>query len=200
MRARKTGTEIRQEQIVKAALEIIGVEGISALSIAGIAHRVGIVPSAIYRHFQGKDAVLDAILEYIRTRVLGNVTLAREESEESPERLRLLLIRHLKMLREIGAIPHILFSDGLYTGHPERKEKVVGIMTTYLEEIQGIIREGIHEGSIRHDIDPVTASIMFLGMIVPAAILWNISGGRFNLLPHAEKAWPAFYKHITTNK
>ena len=200
MRAKKTGTEIRQEQILEAALEIIGAEGVSALSIAGIAGRVGIVPSAIYRHFKGKDDLLDALLEHIRSRVLGNVNLAMEEAESSPERLRILLMRHLKMLREIRGFPNILFSDGMYSGHPERKDKVVGIMTAYLEKIQGILREGIQEGSIGRDVDPVTASVMFLGMIVPAGILWNISDGRFDLLPHAEKAWPAFYDFISVKK
>ncbi len=104
------------------------------------------------------------------------------------------------MLREVRAIPYILFSDGMYAGHPERKDRIVGIMTGYLGHIQQIVREGIREGSIRKEVDPSTASVMFLGMIVPAAILWNISGGRFDLVSHAEKAWPAFYEHITTDK
>ena len=61
MRAPKVNTEIRQEQIAEAAIELIAAEGVNSLSIAGIAERVGIVPSAFYRHYKSKDEVLDAI-------------------------------------------------------------------------------------------------------------------------------------------
>lgn len=199
MRARKIETEIRQEQIVAAALELIAAEGISALSIAGIAERVGIVPSALYRHFKSKDDVLDAVLELLSNRLLGNVAQARKEAPQALHRLKSLLMRHAHMLSENRAIPHIVFSDGIYTGHPERKAKVAQIITTYLEKIQEIIDEGRQAGTVREDVDPVTASVMFLGMILPAAVLWNVSEGRFDVMAHAEKAWPAFARCIATN-
>jgi len=65
MRAQKTETGARQGQIIEAALELIDAEGVSALSIVGIAERVGIVPSALYRHFKSKEDVLDAVLESV---------------------------------------------------------------------------------------------------------------------------------------
>ena len=71
MVAQKLGTDIRQQQIVQAALSLISSHGLKGLSIAGIASRVGLVPSAIYRHFKNKEQVIDAILDLIRERLLG---------------------------------------------------------------------------------------------------------------------------------
>ncbi len=191
MRASKTETEARQEQIVEAALELIGSEGVYALSIAGIAERVGIVPSALYRHFKSKDDVLDAVLEMLRTRLMHNIAAVRKETPGTLARLEALLLRHAGMLNEHRAIPHVVFSDGIYTGHPGRKAKVAAIITNYLHHIQEIIEEGKQEGSIRADVAPATASILFLGVILPAAILWNVSGGAFDVISHVEIAWPA---------
>ena len=132
MRAQKTNTDIRQEQIVEAALELIGENGVYALSISGIAERVGIVPSALYRHFKSKDDVLDAILELLRKRLMGNVERVREESSEAMQRLKLILNRHARMLSENRAIPFVVFSDGIYTGHSERKAMVARIIMIYL--------------------------------------------------------------------
>ena len=98
MRAQKTETELRQEQIIEAVLELIGTGGINALSIAGIADRVGIVPSALYRHFKSKDDVLDAVLELLRTRLLSNVSQTRKETPEALPRLKSLMMRHVHML------------------------------------------------------------------------------------------------------
>lgn len=200
MRARKTETEIRQEQIVQAALELIGEQGLSALSIAAIAERVGIVPSALYRHFKSKDEVLDAVLELLRSRLLANVALVRQQTPEALQRLRRLLMRHVQMLSENRAVPQVVFSDAIYTGHPERKAKVAQMITAYLVRIQEILEEGKQEGTIRQDIVPSTAAVMFLGMILPAAVLWNISEGRFDPLVHAESAWPAFARCIAAHR
>ncbi len=199
MRAQKAKTEARQEQIIEAALELIGAEGVNALSIAGIAERVGIVPSALYRHFKSKDDVLDAVLKSLKTRLLGNVSIVRKETPGALPRLKSLLMRHARMLSENRAIPLIVFSDGIYTGHPERKAKVAAIITSYLSKIQKIVEEGIQDGSIRENVVSTTASVMFLGLILPAAVILNVSEGNFDMNAHVENAWPAFVRCIATN-
>lgn len=198
MRAQKTETELRQEQIVEAALELIGAEGFYALSITKIAERVGIVPSALYRHFKSKDDVLDGVLDLLKKRLLSNVKHVRKQTPDALQRLRLLLMKQAHMLSENRAIPHVVFSDGIYTGHPDRKAKVAEIMTSYLKQIQKIIEEGKQNGTIRQDVVPSTASVMFLGMILPAVVLWNVSEGVFDMIAHTKNAWPAFVRCIST--
>ncbi len=122
----------------------------------------------------------------------------REETPEAMPRLKSLLMRQVRMLSENRAIPHVVFSDGIYSGHPERKAKVASIIITYLVNIQKIVKEGIQDGSIRQDVIPGTASVMFLGMILPAAILLNVSEGDFDMIAHAENAWPAFVRCISS--
>ena len=198
MSARKTDTEQRQEQITQAALDLINDQGVSGLSIAGIARRVGIVPSALYRHFASKDAVIDAVLDLIRQRLLDNVVHVREQTDVPLEQLRLLLIRHAFLLDENRAIPSVVFSEAVYTGAPERKSRVTGIITDYLKEIQAIIALGQQDGSIHKKIEPATAAVLFMGMILPAAILSNISEGLFDITAHVKNVWPAFVRSVST--
>jgi AcrR family transcriptional regulator len=198
MRAQKTETELRQEQIVEAALELIGAEGFYALSITKIAERVGIVPSALYRHFKSKDDVLDGVLDLLKKRLLRNVKDVRKQTPDALQRLRLLLKKQAHMLSENRAIPHVVFSDGIYTGHPDRKAKVAETITSYLKQIQKIIKEGKQNGTIRQDVVPTTAAVMFLGMILPAVVLWNVTEGVFDMIAHTENAWPAFVRCIST--
>lgn len=199
MRAQKIETDTRQEQIVMAALDLIGTNGISALSIAGIADRVGIVPSALYRHFKSKDDVLDAVLDLLKKRLLKNVIQAKKQTKQALPRLKSLLMRHARMLSENRAIPYVVFSDGIYTGRPERKVKVAEMLMTYISRIQKIIEQGIKDGSIRSDVVPSTAAVMLLGVILPGAVLWNISEGNFDMVAHVENAWPAFARCIAAD-
>lgn len=119
-----------------------------------------------------------------------------KKTASAVDRLELLMTRHVRLLNENRAIPYVVFSDGIYTGHPERKAKVAQIITAYLSSIQKIILEGQQEGSICKDVDTQTTAVMFLGMILPAAVLWNVTEGRFDMINHVKKAWPGFVRNI----
>ncbi|MGZ8632039.1 MAG: TetR/AcrR family transcriptional regulator [Actinomycetota bacterium] len=51
------------EAIVDAAMEVLDREGYDALSMRRLATSLGVVPMAVYRHFDDKAALLDAVLE-----------------------------------------------------------------------------------------------------------------------------------------
>ncbi|MCA1785585.1 MAG: TetR/AcrR family transcriptional regulator, partial [Desulfobacteraceae bacterium] len=74
--------------------------------------------------------------------------------------------------------------------------RVAQIITTYLGEIESIVDRGRKDGIIRKDIVPATAAVMFLGLILPAAVLWNVSEGKFDMITHVKNAWPAFERSI----
>jgi AcrR family transcriptional regulator len=176
---------------------MIAAEGINALSIAGMAERVGVVPSAFYRHFKSKEEVLDAILNQLRNKLLANVAAVREETNEPIERLKRLMERHVRLLAENQVIPQIVFSDSLYAGHMERKNRVREVVSAYLGEVQKIVKQGQKDGTILAVISPETVAVMFLGMILPTAVIRNVSGGKFNVKRHLEKAWPIFKRGIS---
>ncbi len=196
MAAEKLDTQIRREQIAEAGLSLVGNRGLKDLSIAGVARRVGLVPSGIYRHFRSKDEVLEAVLDLIGSRLLNNVATARNKSPDSLECLKFLVMQHVKLIRENEAIPRLVFSDEVYGGNPGRKVKMYGIITRYLGEVAEIVREGQQKNQIRTDVDPDTISVLFLGIIQPGAILWHLSGEKFDVTKHAERAWKILRKAV----
>jgi len=196
MSTEKLDTEVRQEQIALAALDLMLSQGVCGLSVAGVAQRVGLVPSAIYRHFRNKGDLLEAVLDLIQTKLLGHVTAACEETPDSLDRLESLLKRQLRVAQKRQALPRLIFSDDFSIHHPERKIKVQEVITMYLDSVAEIILQGQQTGQIRRDIDPKTVSIMFLGLIQQAGILWHLSNGRFDVTQYGEDAWRIFRECI----
>ncbi len=194
----KLETRIRQEQIARAALALVAERGLERLSVAAVARRVGLVPSAIYRHYPSKDAVLETVLRLVRDRLLANVRAVSAESPDPIERLHRLLVRHVTLIRDHQAIPRIVFSEELYSGRPGRRARMYKAISGYLDAIARIAREGQARGAIRKELDPPTLAVMFLGLVQPAAILWHMSDGRFDLTRHAGKAWKVFRGAIET--
>lgn len=190
-------TDVRREQLAEAALELIAAHGLNHLSVARVARRVGLVPSAIYRHFAGKDDLLDAVIALIRERLHRNVEVAMEQAPDALDRLRHLLLAHVRVIRENKGILRLVFADELHRGQPESKARIYEMVDSYLKKVAAIVARGQQEGSIRQDLDPATAAVMFLGLIQPAAILWHLSGGEFDVTKQVQKAWPVFLSAIS---
>jgi AcrR family transcriptional regulator len=198
MSMEKLDTEIRQRQIREAALRCVGTSGVRGLSMAALARQVGLSPAAIYRHFRNKDEVLDGVLDMIQEMILAMVRATREEASSAIEALHRLLGRHLQLIRENAAIPRTVFSDELFGGDPARKTRVHRIVSSYLTEVERIVRDGQDRGEIRREIDPETIALLFLGIVQPSAILWHLSEGRFHATRHAERAWRLLRDAIAT--
>jgi AcrR family transcriptional regulator len=193
----KLDSNIRRQQIAEAALTLVADRGLNRLSVAAVARRIGLVPSGIYRHFKSKEEILLAVLDRMEARLVANVRAAHDESPDPLERLRGLLVRHIRMIREGRAIPRIIFSDEAHGGHPERKLRVRRMLNDYLGHIGQLVRQGQEEGKVRPDVDPGTVALLFMGMIVPAGIVWHLTDGGFDVTQHAQRAWEVFRRGIS---
>ncbi|MGQ9574352.1 MAG: TetR/AcrR family transcriptional regulator [Thermoguttaceae bacterium] len=198
MSDRKLDSQVRRRQIAEAALRLVADRGLGRLSVAAVARRVGLVPSGIYRHFKSKDEILLAVLDRIESRLMGNVQAASQEGSDPLERLRRLLMRHVRFIREGRAVPRIIFSDEFHGGHPERKSRLQKIFAGYLSRIGQFVRQGQQQALIRPELDPNTVAMMFLGMVVPAAIIWHVTDGGFDMTQHVGRAWQLFCRAIST--
>jgi AcrR family transcriptional regulator len=57
----------RRQEIVEAAIAIADKGGLDAVSMRTVADQVGVTPMALYRHFDGKVALLDGMVERLVT-------------------------------------------------------------------------------------------------------------------------------------
>lgn len=192
MRRVKLETEVRQEQFAEAALRLAADEGMQSLNVAGVAKRVGLVPSALYRHFRSKDDLVNAVLGLVRERMAAHIADVCAETPVALERLHCLLMRHAQLIAENHGLPRIIFGEAVFSGDAARRARVYAVVGGYLRQVAEIIREGQQRGEIRRDLDPETAAVLFLGMVQPAAILWHMSAGRFDIVKHAVQGWKLF--------
>ena len=196
MRAEKQNSETRRRQIAAAAMGLIAHQGVKGLSVAAVARKVGLVPSALYRHFKGKEEILEATIELVRDLIAENVRSVRRESPLPLDQLKRLVMRHIKMIQEFQAIPRIVFSDEISASHPLRRTTIHKIIREILGQVAEMVGQGQRQGQINPDLSPETVSVMFLGLVQPPAILWYLSQGKFDVSKHIKKAWPVFKKAI----
>ena len=192
MATKRLGTEIRREQIAEAALDIVRADGIRGLSVATVSRRVGIAPSAVYRHFNNKREIVTIVLELIQTRLNAHFQETVTLDIDPIDKLQRLLDRHIELIGNNNAIPGLIFSEEVLGGVPDKQRQLYGIIRDVITNVATIVTEGQRAGRIRRDLPAENIAVSFLGMIQPAAIIWNLSEGEFDLIAHAKNAWKLF--------
>jgi len=185
----KKSTRIRKEEIIQAALEVVGSKGVRALTISAIAHSAGMSEANIYRHFSGKDEIFSALAEYIGSAVMGNAAAIAGSSRKPLEKLETIFFSHIALIVENPGIPRFVFSDDIHVGHRNLADTLALRIGNYIETITGVIAAGIAEGELKPGLSPRETALTLLGMIQFTALRWTISNASFEIQPEAEKLW-----------
>ena len=188
----KKSTRVRKEEIVQAALKVVGSKGVRALTISAIAASAGMSEANIYRHFGSKDEIFAALADFIGSAVMGKAAAIAGGSRKPLEKLETIFFSHISVVAELPGIPRFVFSDDVHLGYRDIAAKLAVRIGNYIETITGVIAAGIAEGDIKPGLSPRETALTLLGMIQFTALRWTISNASFELRPEAEKLWHNF--------
>ncbi len=167
----KKTTETRRNEIICASLKIIEKKGLDNLNVADIAAEIDLVPSAIYRHFGGKDEIIDSLIDFVDRSLQANAACVAGSGGDAVEKLALLYKLHTDFLKTQPAIPQIIFSLLAGNKNPQLKKRLISVIAAYAAQVRNILAAGQPDGEIAPAIDPAAAAMLFVGMIQPLIIL-----------------------------
>jgi AcrR family transcriptional regulator len=189
MSRKRLSSTLRQQQILDTTLDIIAEKGLGGVSTSEIAQRVGIVPSALYRHFESKEALIDALLDRTHMILFENVRKMTLKKSDPKEDLKSLFLLHLEFIRKNPGMPKLVFSDAAVFGSPERKEKVLSIVKNYMNKLTEIAEKGRREGDFLQDISPEAVAFSMVSFVQYVGLISNLSEGKTDIGELAEQAW-----------
>ena len=193
MRSRKS-TEVRKEEIVRAALEIVEQRGLDKLNINDIAAKIELVPAAIYRHFTGREEIVAALIEYIDKRLRYNLSQVDIVTGTPIAKLKALFELQVSLLKEEAAIPRVLYFLLSSDRNLELKASMLSAVSFYVQQVKKLLLQGQEKGEISLDIDVMAAAMMFLGMVQPLAIMSQINKEVLDRYPH--KLWQNYQRSL----
>jgi AcrR family transcriptional regulator len=89
-----------RESLVQASLEVIAEHGPEGFTLRDIARRLGVAPSAPYRHFADKEEVLAAVAAECSERLGAAMDAAAPGCEDPIERFRLVGLAYVRFAVE----------------------------------------------------------------------------------------------------
>jgi AcrR family transcriptional regulator len=157
--------------VIKTARYVLMTKGLSALSMRRVAATCGITAAAIYRHFEDKDALVNAAVEE-GFRALSSYLMDGLEASTPQKRLRRTVRRYLDFAIEN---PHdyqlIFMSQGAEDGLSKLAETSTTEISAAFQLFQDRIVEGQRTGVVRRG--PVRGL---------AIVAWSMAHGLASLL------------------
>ncbi len=192
----KKGTKTRQTEIVNKAIALIGELGPSGLTTARLAERLGMSESNLYRHFNGKEAILSSVIDEIGRLLMDKASAVANEKIPPEDKLRLIMANHIREVEQRNGMPRLVFSEEMHVKYPALREKLAKRIRGYVSTIELILNEGVEDGSFNPDIRPAETARAYLGMMQFAAMRWSLSGFSFSLEEEGRNLWINFYRMI----
>lgn len=196
MRARKVETEIRKEQITHEAMNLLSLYGMKGLTNERIAKMVGIVPSALYKHFKNKAEILDSIAHLMAKRMQELISEARKDSDNPITILRQVYLSEIRMIMRSPGAPFLLFYGELGGPNSQHGKRFRQIGQIYIKELEKLFERAISMKLIRKDLSPQTLTLFYSGMVFQAGFIMYTGQIDGEIIEHSELAWKTFEETI----
>lgn len=171
----------RQQQILHASLLLIDKYGIQGFTIKNLAKEIGISEPAIYRHFESKVDILDAILDTFKFNILSHHQKDENEKFGAGEiRLKLFFELVFAIFTENPTLVSVIFAEEIFQNEPRLSNKIAQIQEKNEQSIIAIIDQfplGEKMSTTPKDI----LALMLLGSVRLLVRKWKLSSYSFNL-------------------
>jgi AcrR family transcriptional regulator len=166
-RALRLPSDVRREQILDRALDLVQRDGLANLTMKKITRRVGFSEAAIYRHFPTKAALLLGLLDRLEALLLVPIrAIAVDRSATPAERLIRILRHHIALVIERDSLPILLLAEVSASGNAALVARMRRIFSAYLDVLRRLLVEA--GASAPASSDPADLALLLVGL--PAAV------------------------------
>lgn len=177
----KQSTEIRQEQIKQAVLDIIYTDGLKSLSTRNLANRIGMSEASIFRHFATKQDIILAIIKDVQNDFIGSLRTIANSNTEPKERLNQFLCQTIKYLIHNKGITMLLFSEASHNNDAALKNNLLQIFNNQKKLVSKIILDGIALREWDESVPVENVAMLYMGIPVSLNIELILNGGEFHI-------------------
>ncbi len=150
---------------VEAVVALAALHNPSEISTTAIAQHMQLTQGALFRHFPNKDAILEAVMEWVAEQLLARIDRSTEGLASPLAALQAMFMAHVDFVAEHPGVPRILFSQLQRAGETGAKRLVQVLMGRYSERLQRRMAQGQAEGELHAALDVPAAATLFMGTV-----------------------------------
>jgi TetR/AcrR family transcriptional regulator, acrAB operon repressor len=176
--ARKTKEEAEKtrQNILDAAFDVFTNKGFMRTTLSDIAATAGVTRGAIYWHFKDKVDLFNALSDEIETSAAARPRDFREERVQSLEDLRREILKYLAHFENNDRYAVFYEMVNYKTEYTQELEPILIRQRENQREILKLVEDLFvrlkAEGSVRRDLNPGSAALSLVALVVGLIDLW----------------------------
>jgi AcrR family transcriptional regulator len=172
-------TEIRQEQIKQAVLDIIFTDGLKNLSTRNLAKRIGMSEGSIFRHFETKQDIILSIIKDVQDEFIGALRNIANANRDPEVRLNEFLCETVHYLIANKGITMLLFSEASHNNDDTLKKNLQLIFSNQKMLVSKIFIDGIASGKWDENVNVSNLAMIYMGVPISINIDLILSPNEF---------------------
>lgn len=173
----------RRAVTVEAVVELAGSQNPSEITTAAIAKHMNLTQGALFRHFPTKDAIWQAVMEWVAERLLDRIDCAAQGIESPLAAMQAIFMSHVEFVAEHPGVPRMMFGELQRAEQTAPKRIVQTLILRYGERLHRLIEAGKACGELSATLDTEAAATLFIGTI-QGLVMQSLLAGNVERIRH----------------
>lgn len=155
----------RRAVTVEAVVALAATRNPNEITTAAIARHMHLTQGALFRHFPSKEAIWEAVMEWVAERLLARIDEAARGVDSPLAAMEAMFMSHVEFVIEHPGVPRMMFGELQRTDASAAKRMVQTLMRRYRERLQRLLASGKSGGELSTALDEEAAATLFIGTI-----------------------------------
>ena len=197
-RPRNLPAQERRAVTVEAVIELAASRNPGEITTAAIAEHMNLTQGALFRHFPSKDAIWQAVMEWVAERLLQRVDRAAQGIKSPLAAMRAMFLGHVEFVAEHPGVPRMMFGELQRAEPTAAKRMVQTLIERYGQRLHSLLEAGKANGELSAALDSEAAATLFIGTIQGLVMQALLLGDSKQMRKSAKSSFAIYRRGITS--
>jgi AcrR family transcriptional regulator len=154
---------------------------------------MNLTQGALFRHFPTKDAIWQAVMEWVAERLLARIDGAAQGIDSPLAAMQAMFMSHVEFVAEHPGAPRMMFGELQRAEQTAPKRIVQSLIQRYAERLHRLIEAGKACGELPAELDTEAAATLFIGTI-QGLVMQSLLAGNVERIRHDAPRVFAIYR------
>lgn len=188
----------RRAVIVASVIDLAARQNPGAITTAAIAQHMQLTQGALFRHFPNKEAIWQAVMEWVAERLLTRIERSARGIESPLAAMEAMFMSHVDFVVEHPGVPRMMFGELQRADSTAAKRMVQALIAKYSERLGGFIEKGKASGELFSTLDTEAAATLFIGTIQGLVMQSLLAGDTKRMRRDAPRVFAIYRRGIAS--
>ncbi len=186
----------RRAVTVEAVVDLAARQNPGDITTAAIAKHMNVTQGALFRHFLNKEAIWQAVMEWVAERLLARVDKAAKAAATPLAALEAVFMTHIEFVCAHPGVPRMLFGELQRAEDTPAKSMARTLIQKYAKRVEVLIDKGKAEAELDPAVDTAAAGLLFIGCIQGLVMQSLLAGDIANMRDRAAAVFAIYLRAI----